>query len=106
MAAAGLRLHPEKTRLVDTQQPGGFDFLGDHFERDHRWPRTKSRKTLKDAVRQKTRRNNGHSLAFIIADLNRTLVGWFAYVKHSHGSFAGLDGWLRMRLRVCFAAGV
>jgi len=26
--AAGLKLHPEKTRLVDMKQPGGFDFLG------------------------------------------------------------------------------
>jgi RNA-directed DNA polymerase len=97
--AAGLRLHPEKTRLVDMQQPDGFDFLGYHFERDHRWPRTKSLQKLKDAVRQKTRRNNGHSLASIIADLNRTLVGWLAYFKHSHGSFQRLDEWLRMRLR-------
>lgn len=98
-AAAGLRLHPEKTHLVDMQHPGGFDFLGYHFEGDHRWPRTKSRAKLKDAVRQKTRRTNGHSLAVIIADVNRTLQGWFGYFKHSHGSFAKLDGWIRRRLR-------
>ena len=97
--AAGLRLHPEKTHLVDMQQPGGFDFLGYHFERDRRWPRKKSLQKLKDAVRQKTRRTNGHSLAVIIADVNRTLVGWFAYFKHSHGSFRALDSWIRMRLR-------
>lgn len=97
--AAGLSLHPEKTHLVDVQQPGGFDFLGYHFERDRRWPRTKSLRKLKDAVRQKTRRSNGHSLAVIITDLNRTLVGWFAYFQHSHGSFHSLDGWIRMRLR-------
>src|SRR6266516_4053455 len=30
--AAGLTLHPEKTRVVDATQPGGFDFLGYHFE--------------------------------------------------------------------------
>ena len=72
--AAGLQLHPEKTHLVDMQQPGGFDFLGYHFERGHRWPRKKSLQKLKDAVRQKTRRTNGHSLAVIIADVNRTLV--------------------------------
>jgi RNA-directed DNA polymerase len=33
-AAAGLELHPQKTRIVDATQPGGFDFLGYHFERD------------------------------------------------------------------------
>jgi RNA-directed DNA polymerase len=98
-AAAGLRLHPEKTHLVDMLQPGGFDFLGYHFERDRRWPRRKSLKKLQDAVRQKTRRTNGHSLAVIIADVNRTLRGWFAYFKHRHGTFDGLDSWIRMRLR-------
>jgi RNA-directed DNA polymerase len=98
-ATAGLRLHPEKTHLVDMHPPGGFDFLGYHFDRDHRWPRQKSLKKLKDAVRQKTRRTNGQSLAVIIDDVNRTLRGWFAYFKHSHGTFDGLDSWIRMRLR-------
>jgi RNA-directed DNA polymerase len=97
--AAGLSLHPTKTHLVDLQVPGGFDFLGYHFEHGQRWPRTKSVTKLKDAVRQKTRRSHGHSLASIIADLNRTLVGWLGSFKHSHRSFSGLDGWIRMRLR-------
>ena len=97
--AAGLQLHPEKTHLVDMQHPGGFDFLGYHFERGRRWPRTKSLKKLKDAVRQKTRRTSGESLAVIITDVNRTLVGWFAYFQHSQRSFERLDQWLRMRLR-------
>src|SRR5438477_48767 len=30
--AAGLRLHPQKTRIVDATTHGGFDFLGYHFE--------------------------------------------------------------------------
>jgi RNA-directed DNA polymerase len=98
-AEAGLHLHPEKTHLVDMQHPGGFEFLGYHFERGHRWPRRKSLSKLKDAVRQKTRRTNGHSLAIIITEVNRTLVGWFGYFKHSHGTFASLDAWVRMRLR-------
>src|SRR5260370_636188 len=37
-ATAGLQLHPEKTRIVDATQRGGFDFLGYHFERGYRWP--------------------------------------------------------------------
>lgn len=98
--AAGLRLHPTKTHLVDMQAPGGFEFLGYHFERDRRWPRQKSVRKLKDAVRQKTRRMTGHSLACIIVDVNRTLTGWFEYFKHSHERpFASLDSWTRMRLR-------
>jgi RNA-directed DNA polymerase len=97
--AAGLRLHPQKTRVVAMHQPGGFDFLGYHFEGDRRWPRQKSRQKLKDRLRQKTRRTNGHSLACIIADVNRTLRGWFEYFKHSHGSFQTEDAWVRTRLR-------
>jgi RNA-directed DNA polymerase len=97
--AAGLRLHPQKTRLVDMQRPGGFDFLGYHFERGYRWPRTKSLTKLKDTLRQQTRRTNGHSLTSILTTVNRTTQGWFGYFKHSHGSFRPLDEWLRMRLR-------
>jgi RNA-directed DNA polymerase len=98
--AAGVRLHPQKTRLVDATQPGGFDFLGYHFERGYRWPRTKSLRKLKATLREQTRRTHGHSLAVIIDDVNRTLRGWFAYFKHSHWTtFGPLDAWVRMRLR-------
>lgn len=97
---AGLKLHPDKTHVVDTTQPGGFDFLGYHFEGGHRWPRKKSMKKLKDAVRAKTKRSNGHSLEKIIADVNRSLRGWFEYFKHGkRWTFPHVDRWVRMRLR-------
>jgi len=99
-AQAGLTLHSEKTRIVDTAQPGGFDFLGYHFERGQRWPRKKSLEKFKAAIRAKTQRTSGRSLARIIANVNRTTGGWFHYFKHSHPrTFAPLDGWIRMRLR-------
>jgi len=99
-ASAGLTLHPAKTRIVDATQHGGFDFLGYHFERGYRWPRTKSVRKLKDTLRSKTRRSNGHSLDTIIADVNSTLRGWFGYFRHSHKTtFGRLDKWVRMRLR-------
>jgi len=98
--SAGLKLHPDKTRIVDATHQGGFDFLGYHFERGYRWPRQKSLKKFKDTVRSQTRRNQGQSLAAIVTDLNRTLRGWFEYFKHSHRTtFPGLDQWVRMRLR-------
>ena len=97
---AGLTLHPEKTRIVDATQPGGFDFLGYHFEQGRRWPCRKSLKKLKDTIRAKTKRTNGHSLEAIISNVNRTLVGWHEYFKHSHlTTFPRLDQWIRMRLR-------
>lgn len=99
-AEVGLELHPEKTRIVDATQRGGFDFLGYHFERGLRWPRAKSIQKLKDTVREYTQRRNGHSLQAIISNVNRSLCGWFEYFKHSHyTTFAPLDQWIRMRLR-------
>jgi RNA-directed DNA polymerase len=99
-AQAGLTLHPEKTRIGDATQRGGFDFLGYHFERGYRWPRTKSLRKFTDAIRSKTPRTNGNRLADIISDVNRTLVGWFEYFQHSYRrTFPYLDGWVRMRLR-------
>jgi RNA-directed DNA polymerase len=97
----GLTLHPEKTRLVDVSIPGeGFDFLGYHFEKGTRWPRKKSLKKLKDTIRSKTKRSNGHSLAVIIDGVNRTLRGWFEYFKHSRKyTFPMIDKWVRRRLR-------
>jgi RNA-directed DNA polymerase len=98
--AAGLTLHPEKTRIVDAAQPGGFDFLGYHFERGEKRPRRKSLKKFKDTIRAKTKRNNGQSLQAIIANVNRTTKGWFAYFKHSHlYTFRPLDQFIRVRLR-------
>lgn len=97
---AALRLHPEKTRIVEATRRGGFDFLGYHFERGYRWPRTKSLRKLKDTLRTQTRRTNGISLAATITALNPVLRGWFAYFRHSHiTTFAPIDHWLRMRLR-------
>ncbi len=96
----GLTLHPEKTRLVDAAKPGGFDFLGYHFEQGRRTPRQKSLKKFKDTIRAKTKRCNGHSLEDIIANVNRTTRGWFEYFKHSHCyTFDPLDRMIRVRLR-------
>jgi RNA-directed DNA polymerase len=98
-AQAGLTLHPEKTRIVDARTEG-FDFLGYHFEGGKKWPRKKSEQKVKDTIRSKTRRASGQSLPCVIADVNRTLRGWFEYFKHSvPTTFNCLDGWIRMRLR-------
>ena len=52
----------------------------------------KSLEKLKDTIRAKTKRNSGGSLKAIIAEVNRTLRGWFEYFKHSHRwTFEPLD---------------
>jgi RNA-directed DNA polymerase len=96
----GLKLHSTKTRIVDASQRGGFDFLGYHFERGKKWPRKKSLDKLKDAVRSKTRRNNGRCMKAICADLNLTLKGWYGYFQHSVPHvLESIDGYGRGRLR-------
>jgi RNA-directed DNA polymerase len=97
---AGLKLHPEKTKIVDVKQKGGFDFLGYHFEKGTRWPRKKSLQKLKETIRVKTKRTNGQALEAIISRVNATMRGWYVYFKHSHSTtFQPLDQWVRMRLR-------
>ncbi len=96
---AELTLHPEKTRIVNSLETS-FDFLGYKFLKHRRFARKKSLTKFKDAIRAKTSRTSGHSLSWIIAEVNQTLQGWFEYFKHSHpNTFRPLDGWVRMRLR-------
>jgi RNA-directed DNA polymerase len=106
MAGAGLTLHPDKTRTVDMNHAEShFDFLGYRFKRSRtgrlmRLVRPKSLRKLRESIKSRTRRNNGRSMEAIVADLNRTLPGWFGYFKHVKASHLGeIDGWIRMRLR-------
>lgn len=101
VTANGLTLHPDKTKVGDSQQPGqGFDFLGYRFEAGYRFVRAKSLKAFKDKVRARTIRSRGDSLERIIADLNPMLRGWFGYFRHARPRlFRGLDGLIRRRLR-------
>jgi RNA-directed DNA polymerase len=100
VSGAGLTLHPEKTRVVDATQRGGFDFLGYHFERGMKWPRKKSLTKLKDRLRAQTSRLDGRSLPEIVTDVNRTLRGWYGYFQHSQANvFPKVDGFVRRRLR-------
>ena len=100
MEQAQLRLHPEKTKIVDATQRGGFDFLGYHFERGQKWARKKSLNRLKEKLRPDTRRNNGESLESIIRRINPVLRGWYNYFRYSkQNTLQSIDGWIRGRLR-------
>lgn len=96
----GLKLHPQKTRIVDATQKGGFDFLGYHFERGYRWPRRKAMDRLKEKVRNHTPRTSGVSMEATITQLNKTLRGWFEYFQHSYRTVhPQVDSYVRGRLR-------
>lgn len=100
LSERGLRLHPTKTRVVDSTVRPGFEFLGYRFFGSYRYPRPSSEKKLRDSIREKTPRTSGESLDSIIKRVNATLRGWFEYFKHSSSyAFAAMDGWVRMRLR-------
>jgi RNA-directed DNA polymerase len=101
VAENGLTLHPDKTRIGDSRQPGqGFEFLGYRFKAGRRLVRKKSLKALKDKVRARTIRSRGDSLDRIIGDLNPVLRGWFGYFKHATPALYGvIDGFIRRRLR-------
>ena len=106
MAGAELTLHPDKTRTVDMNLADShFDFLGYRFQRSRRGRmmrlvRPKSLRKLRESIKPRTRRNNGKSMEAVVADLNRTLPGWYGYFKHVKANeLSGIDGWIRMRLR-------
>jgi RNA-directed DNA polymerase len=100
MQQAQLQLHPQKTKIIDATQAGGFEFLGYHFERGKKWPRTKSVLKLREAIRKRTRRSNGYSLETIIKGINPILRGWYNYFRHGNiYTLKALDSWVRGRLR-------
>ncbi|MGM7775844.1 group II intron maturase-specific domain-containing protein [Arthrobacter sp. KNU-44] len=109
LAPMGLRLSPEKTRVVHIDE--GFDFLGFHIHRRRKrgtqrrcvytTPSKKAVQSAKDKVRHKTRRSTLHmSLGELIISLNRTLRGWATYFRHGVSSrvFQQLDShaWWRI----------
>jgi len=100
VSANGLTLHPDKTHVGDCRVDGeGFEFLGYRFEAGRRLVRKKSLMALRDKF-GRTPRNRGGSIESVIASLNPTLKGWYAYFKQAHRfTFSSIDGFIRRRLR-------
>jgi group II intron reverse transcriptase/maturase len=61
----------------------------------------KALETMKERVRQITRRTRGRSVEQVVADLRDYLPGWKAYfsLSEAQGVFGELDQWIRHRLR-------
>jgi hypothetical protein len=59
----------------------------------------KSVKRAKEKIRQITRRNRGVSLAQVIVELNRFLVGWLIYYRYAacRAELQRLDHWIRRK---------
>ena len=102
LAPLGLRLAPEKTRVVHIDE--GFDFLGFHIRRLRKRgtqkhyvytkPSRKAIQAIKDKVKAKTYRSTRHQdLDELIRSLNRSLAGWANYFRHgvSKAVFSAID---------------
>jgi RNA-directed DNA polymerase len=106
-----LRLHPEKTRILDAQDTP-FDFLGFTFfwtdsgntGRPLFGPKSAATERLKERVRALTRRKRPVSLEMVIQDLAPVIRGWGQYFTISHhGEYYRLDAWIRERCRAFVA---
>jgi RNA-directed DNA polymerase len=109
LAPMGLRLAPEKTRVVHIDE--GFDFLGHHIRRMRKRgtqkhyvytrPSRKAIQSIKDKVTAMTYRSTRHKgLAELITSLNRSLAGWANYFRYgvSKAIFGAVDhhAWHRL----------
>jgi group II intron reverse transcriptase/maturase len=112
LAGLGLRLHPDKTRIVFLGGgEDGFDFLGFHHRKtpskfgDRRylskWPSTRAMASVRAKVRERTdRRSASRDLHTVVADLNPVLRGWGAYFRYgnSNRKFAAIDSYVHERM--------
>ncbi len=97
--AAGLTLHPTKTKIVDSRVES-FAFLGYSIRRDNIYPRRESLAKMKTRITELTRRTRSGSIESIATELNRVLIGWFGYFRHCRWTiYKDLDAKIRSRLR-------
>jgi RNA-directed DNA polymerase len=118
LASLGLRLHPDKTKVVDLREGReGLDFLGCHFRARmsgrlweqkrivryylHRWPSQRAMARLRDKVRHRTGHNRaGMDIRDVIAELNPILRGWGNYFRTGNAAdkFRQIDSYVVWRL--------
>jgi RNA-directed DNA polymerase len=97
--AAGLTLHPTKTKIVDSRSES-FVFLGYSFRGDKIYPRRESLAKMKARIKELTPRKRSGSIDSIAKELNRVLIGWFGYFRHGRWTiYKDLDATIRSRLR-------
>ncbi|HTE85374.1 MAG TPA: group II intron reverse transcriptase/maturase [Dehalococcoidia bacterium] len=109
-----LRLHPEKTRVVDLDQgAAGFDFLGFHIRRVaswryrgrsfcQRWPSRRALMAIRARVRAVIgpRSQLSRDLAEVVGRLNPVIRGWGNYFRWGNSSrkFVQIDSYVQERL--------
>jgi RNA-directed DNA polymerase len=109
----GLRLHPEKTRIVHLARGAdGFDFLGFHHRMREswrlpgrwylqKWPSPRAMASIKAKIRERTRRSLAHMpLEQTVENLNPVLRGWGGYFRYGNSGqkFDALDCYVNQRM--------
>ncbi|MGH3119381.1 MAG: group II intron reverse transcriptase/maturase, partial [Gaiellales bacterium] len=113
LATLGLRLHPDKTRIVHLAGGAeGFDFLGfQHRMREswkrrgrwylQKWPTPRAMASIRGKVRDRTARSLGRvSWEQIVENLNPVLRGWGAYFRYGNSArkFDTIDAYVNQRM--------
>jgi len=107
----GVRLNPEKTKMVDTLNGEAFSFLGFDLRRVGRrqgqghfilmTPKKSARLAIKARIREIIRQAGATPLKEVIARINRVLAGWVNYFRWGHASraFSEVRDYVEMKVR-------
>lgn len=114
----GLRLSPEKTRIVHLARgAGGLDFLGFHHRmgrsrRDGRWyllqwPSARAMAQIRARIRALTDRRRARlPLEWAVENVNHAVRGWGNYFRYGNSAakFSAIDGYVNERLAILASA--
>ena len=115
LAKLHLKVHPQKTRLVDMGKEG-FDFLGFHIRKvrsvrtrkllPFKWPSPKAMKAIREKIKECTQRRwTRVSLSQTVKTLNPIIRGWRNYFCSGRTKkLQTLDVYVGYRLRKLFKA--
>jgi RNA-directed DNA polymerase len=118
LAELGLRLSPEKTRIVHLAGGAeGFDFLGFHHRmarsrKDGRWyllqwPSARAMARIRAKIRALTDRRRARlPLEWAVENVNHAVRGWGNYFRYGNSAakFSAIDGYVNERLAILASA--
>ena len=118
LATLGLRLHPDKTRVVGLARGAeGFTFLGfAHRMRKswktgywylQKWPSPRAMASIRAKIRERTDRRLARlPLQWAVENLNRVLRGWGQYFRYGNSGqkFGAIDAYVHERLAILASA--
>ena len=108
----GLRLHPDKTKIVHLRQgQEGFDFLGFHHRLVesrkrrgrwwlHKWPSPRAMASIRAKIRERTGpKMVGLDVHLVVENLDPVLRGWGVYFWQGNSSakFGAIDSYVHER---------